>query len=181
MAEESVIGKVSVTNKSDYGQGAKGESVESLVSDTSQLPVAPSVANKIIEPPSVTSQSTMVRPSPKIAFKPGLASFLDDVKKFRKDTLRPANEKVDSPPGIIESTDEVNGGDQSSQNDKIADSGIQKKSKPVSLLEAIRKRASTVDESNRNRAVSIDAILKLKKEKASSVLQRNGCGSYSCS
>ena len=116
----------------------------------------------------------MVRPSPKIAFKPGLASFLDDVKKFRKETLRPANEKVDSPPGIIESTDEVNDGDQSSQNDKITDSGIQKKSKPVSLLEAIRKRASTVDESNRNRAVSIDAILKAKKKRRAQSYKETG-------
>ena len=41
--------KVSVTNRSDYGQGATGESVESLVSNTSQLPVAPSVAKKTIE------------------------------------------------------------------------------------------------------------------------------------
>ena len=174
VAEESVIGKVSVTNRSDYGQGAKGESVESLVSNTSQLPVAPSVAKKTIEPPSVTSHSTMVRPSPKIAFKPGLASFLDDVKKFRKDTLRPANEKVASPPGKIESTDEVNGGDQSSQNDKIADSGIQKKSKPVSLLEAIRKRASTVDESNRNRNISIDAIIKAKKKRRAQSYKETG-------
>ena len=111
----------------------------------------------------------------KIAFKPGLASFLDDVKKFRK-RLRLGQQMRKSLHLLARlNLLEVNGGDQSSQNImNLHGLWNQKKSKPVSLLEAIRKRASTVDESNRNRNISIDAIIKAKKKRRAQSYKETG-------
>ena len=96
-----------------------------------------------------------------------LASFLDDVKKFRKDKLKSASDTVanDNDDTSANATSTPRRG--STTSDDL-------KAQPGSLLDAIRKRAMTVDETNRSRTVSIDDIIASKKKKRAQSYKETG-------
>ena len=114
---------------------------------------------------NIKTGGVMAKPMPSAT--PGLASFLDDVKKFRKDKLKSASDAVAN-----DNDDTSANATSTSRRGSTTSDDL--KAQPGSLLDAIRKRAMTVDETNRSRTVSIDDIIASKKKKRAQSYKETG-------